>query len=279
VEELDPARIRDIWDAHGCLVVRGLMAPYADTLRKEMDRVFNESLALLSRKERCPEGWHTPNGALFIPAPERFERDVQMMCLPLDYKNSATLFGSAFEPHAVAVAQAVLGPNVELFGNGQCLYKEPVGGHPKHLHQDAAYFEHKYEGPVAALCYAVDTDIAKGALHVVPGSHKLGVVQHTDTISHLGLDGKEWPWDRAVPVEGKAGDAIFFHVNTIHGSKENHSDGPRGVFIHRYRRADDYVVIGATTTENRSEAEAEADQRDGSDDQGFMVSGFRTYCD
>ena len=36
-------------------------------------------------------------------------------------------------------------------GEGQVLYKEPVGGHPKMLHQDASYFEHKYEGPCALL--------------------------------------------------------------------------------------------------------------------------------
>src|SRR3712207_7906849 len=49
------------------------------------------------------------------------------------------------------IVEAILVPNIELFLNGQCLYKEPVGGHPKHLHQDSAYFDHRYEGPVAVL--------------------------------------------------------------------------------------------------------------------------------
>ena len=93
------------------------------------------------------------------------------------------------------------------FGNGQCLYKEPVGGHPKHLHQDSAYFEHRYQGPVGILSYVVDTDLVNGALHVVPGSHKLGQLKHIDTFSHLGLAEDEWPWESALPVEGKAGDS------------------------------------------------------------------------
>ena len=52
-----------------------------------------------------------------------------------------------------------------------------------------------------------------------------------------------------MPIEGAAGDAIFFHVKMIHGSPPNYSTVPRPVFIHRYRRADDYAIkpISAAT--------------------------------
>ena len=50
-----------------------------------------------------------------------------------------------------------------------------------------------------------------------------------DTFSHLGLDEDEWPWERSLPVTGQAGDSIFFHYKTIHGSKENHSSKSRPV--------------------------------------------------
>lgn len=55
----------------------------------------------------------------------------------------------------------------------------------------------------------------------------------------------------AFPVEGKAGGSVFFHVNTIHGSPGNDTGTARAVFIHRYRRADDYVVIGASSVTGR----------------------------
>jgi phytanoyl-CoA hydroxylase len=162
--------------------------------------------------------------------------------------------------------------------NGQCLYKEPVGGHPKHLHQDSAYFEHRFEGPVGVLNYAVDTDLVNGALHVVPGSHRLGQLRHVDTFSHLGLDPQEWTWEQALPICGQAGDAILFHVRCIHGSKENHSTGPRPVFIHRYRRPDDYVIVNATTTDGRAVAEKHAAAaRKENAQRGLMVRGFRPY--
>ncbi|HET6387523.1 MAG TPA: phytanoyl-CoA dioxygenase family protein, partial [Armatimonadota bacterium] len=169
------------------------------------------------------------------------------------------------------------GPDIELFMNGQCLYKEPVGGHPKNLHQDSAYFEHRYDGPVATLNYVVDTDLVNGALHVVPGSHRMGTLKHVDTLSHLALDEHEWPWESALPVCGEAGDAIFFHYKTIHGSKENHSSKPRPVFINRYRRPDDYVTISATSAANRAEAEKRESEAEKANQRGFMVRGFRKY--
>ena len=201
------------------------------------------------------------------------------MVLAVNYQTSAAFFRSAFDERTVSIVEAILGQNVELFGNGQCLYKEPVGGHPKHLHQDSAYFEHRYEGPVGILNYVVDTDLRNGALHVVPGSHRLGQLKHVDTFSHLGLGEDEWTWESALPVTGRAGDSIFFNVKTIHGSKQNLSEKPRPVFINRYRRTDDYVVVGGTTTENRASAErraAEAKKKSG--DRGLMLRGFRPYA-
>ena len=276
-DSLDPKKAAEIYAEHGCLVVRGLMTDYAERIRQDIARVVQTSIDLLPQATKNVNGWGTPNGALFLPAPEGFKRDKQIMTVPCSYTTSAAFFMSAVHEPLLDVIEAVHGPNIELFMNGQCLNKEPVGGHPKHLHQDASYFEHKYEGPCAVLNYAVDTTIDKGALYVVPGSHKLGVLEHVDTFSHLGLDPDEWPWDRAVPVEGRQGDAIFFHVKTIHGSQENHTDTDRPVFIHRYRRADDYVVVNATNTDARAEAEKAREQAKKENQMGFLVRGFREY--
>jgi ectoine hydroxylase-related dioxygenase (phytanoyl-CoA dioxygenase family) len=160
--------------------------------------------------------------------------------------------------------------------DGQCLVKEPVGGHAKNLHQDGAYFEHRYEGPVASLNYVVPTTLENGALHVVPGSHRLGMLEHIDTSSHLGLDPNDWPWEKAVPIIGEPGDSIFFHVKTIHGSKPNFSEAPRPAFIHRYRRPDDYTIVNATSAESRKEAEKHAKERVKAGQENYMVCGFRT---
>jgi len=276
-DDLDVQRAAALYKEHGCLVVRGLMKPYLDAIHRDIETTAQQSIHLLDRARQVPEGWVTPDNTLFLPAPPGFQRDRQIMVLGINYYTSAAFFHSAFDQKALDILEAILGPNVELFGSGQCLYKEPVGGHPKHLHQDSAYFEHRYDGPVAILSYVVDTDLVNGALHVVPGSHRFGTLKHIDTFSHLGLDPDEWPWERALPLIGNAGDSIFFHYRTIHGSQENHSTKPRPVFIHRYRRPNDYVTVSATTTQNRAEAEKRADQAKKENQRGLMARGFRPY--
>jgi phytanoyl-CoA hydroxylase len=278
-DSMDLQSAAETYHKHGCLVVRGLMKPFVTDIHRDVEAIAAQSISLLDKAEKVPEGWKTPDNTLFIPAPEGFVRDKQLMVLAFNYHTSAAFFHSAFYPKTLELVKAAMGPDIEIFGEGQCIYKEPVGGHPKNLHQDSAYFEHKYEGPMAMLSYAVDTDLVNGALHVIPGSHRLGQLKHIDTFSHLGLDENEWPWESSIPVIGEAGDAIFFHVKTIHGSKENHSQNSRPVFIHRYRRADDYVVVRATNEGNRAEAEAEADKVRKSEDLGLMACGIRRYED
>jgi ectoine hydroxylase-related dioxygenase (phytanoyl-CoA dioxygenase family) len=105
----------------------------------------------------------------------------------------------------------------------------------------------------------------------------MGMIKHVDTSSHLGLDPQDWPWEKSLPIFGEPGDAVLFHVKTIHGSQTNQSSAPRPVFIHRYRAANDYVVIGGTSVKNREKAEAAAEQARKDNQRGFMVAGRRRF--
>ena len=279
--DLDLTRGAAIYAEHGCLVVRGLMSAYAEAIGADVVRTMEQAINLYERGSyrQTNVGLSTPDGTLLIPAPDGFERDWQVMVTSCGYTTSSTFFRSAFDPDLLSIVQAILGDEVEIFGNGQTLCKEPAGGHPKLLHQDASYFEHKYEGPVGVLCYTIPTTVERGALHVVPGSHRLEILEHVDTESHLGLDPAQWTFDRAVPIEGDCGDAIFFHVKMIHGSPPNYSTVPRPVFIHRYRRADDYAIIRASTVEDRKARAAEVDEARKDNQLGMMVAGFRSYAD
>lgn len=256
----------------GALVVRGLMRKHVDRVKADILRTVAESIASLDAAQRTEVGWTTPNGSLFIPAPQGYDRPQQIMVVAVNYRTSAALLHSALDAELLDLAEGILGPDIETYNEGQCLVKEPVGGHPKHLHQDSAYFEHRFLGPVGVLTYCVDTHVERGALHVVPGSHRLGQLDHIDTFSHLGLDADEWPWEAALPIEGAAGDSILFHVRTVHGSKPNATELARPVFIHRYRRPDDYVIARGTTVRNRQNLEHGA----AAQARGLMVRGVRS---
>ena len=279
--DLDPGRAAAIYAEHGCLVVRGLLRAYAAAIGVDVVRTMEQAIRLYDegRYRESKVGLSTPDGTLLIPAPDGFERDWQVMVTSCKYTTSSTFLHSAFDPELLAIVREILGDQVEIFGDGQTLCKEPAGGHPKLLHQDASYFEHKYDGPVGVLCYTIPTTVERGALHVVPGSHRLEILEHVDTESHLGLDPAQWTFARAVPIEGDAGDAIFFHVKMIHGSPPNYSTVPRPVFIHRYRRADDFVVIGASTVADRKARAAEVAAANKDNQFGLMVAGFRGYAE
>lgn len=282
-EGLDVLRAAAIYHQHGALVIRGLLAPYLEGVRADIERAARQAIQLIPQAVKIPEGWQTPDGTLLLPAPPDFGREQQVMVLQCDYRTSANMFRSALDDTVCDLAAALIGPDVELFMDGQVLYKEPIGGHPKHLHQDSAYFEHRYDGPLAVLSYIVDTGMENGALHLVPGSHRCGLIPHVDTFSHLGLPDQEWPWERSLPICGRAGDAIIFHVHTIHGSPSNHSQAARPVCIHRYRNARDYMVVGATMVGNRRDAESAearaAAGRNRMQQRGLMVRGFRQHQD
>src|SRR5687767_10585970 len=80
-DDLNVARAAEIYREYGCLVVRGLAKKYVPQLQRDIEEAAQTSIAQLDRAEKVKEGWRTPNGSLFLPAPAGFVRDRQLMCL------------------------------------------------------------------------------------------------------------------------------------------------------------------------------------------------------
>lgn len=139
------------------------------------------------------------------------------------------------------------------------------------------------DGAVATFSYAVDTSGAldNGPLYVVPGSHRFGHLPHVDTPSHLGVQG-DWTFDDALRIDGSAGDVIFFHIHTLHGSTPNRATTSRPVFINRYIEASDYQAYFATDARMREKAKAEFEELRANGqlppkDRNIMVRGRRMW--
>ena len=97
-DRLDVRQAAEIYNEHGCLVVRGLMKPYLAELQRDIEATAAQSIALLDQAKKVPEGWTTPDGTLFLPAPPGYPRDKQIMVLAISYHTSAAFFRSAFDP-------------------------------------------------------------------------------------------------------------------------------------------------------------------------------------
>src|SRR5436190_16746442 len=84
-DKLDAKRAAAVYQEHGALVVRGLIASYMARIRQDIDAAAREALALYDRAAKIPEGWKTPDDTLWIPAPKNFSRERQIMVLSCGY--------------------------------------------------------------------------------------------------------------------------------------------------------------------------------------------------
>ncbi len=276
IEGIDFAKAKAIYEEHGALVLRGVAREYAARILVDMEEVLAQATAQLPEATPHPvhkNAWVTPNGSAFNDDPDHPGHKV-VNTLKFNGLVSGVFTESLMNPKLLDVVETLIGPDIELWKWGQCVYKQPESGLPKSMHQDEYYFQHKYNTTVGVLTYAIDTDETNGALQVVPGSHKLGPIEHgDDTFAGFQLD-DSW-FGRAALIPGKAGDAILFNGLTIHGSLSNRSSRPRPVFIQRYRAAYDFCIHDVGNTEDRKKAEANPRTEKAPDDQGLMVRGLR----
>ncbi|CAN5885339.1 phytanoyl-CoA dioxygenase family protein [soil metagenome] len=146
-------------------------------------------------------------------------------------------------------------PNLQLH-HDKMFIKPPAKGSPFPMHQDQPFFPHDEHSMVAAVFHFDDAPVEKGCIQVVPGSHKLGPLEHNPEGSwHLPFE--QYPLNAAVPCPAKAGDVLFFSYLTIHGSGVNGSAEARTTLL----------------VQKRDPADAPSNDEHLSRGQGMMLRG------
>ena len=233
----------ETYDRDGYVVVRGLLRPAElERLKAEMNRIVD---AWPADGEAAPgDAPETPLVA-FDPAVVTGQLKVKTRAdgvrrLFRMAVHDAFFARFAKDPRFVDFLARLWGPNVALL-QSMALMKPPKTGE-KRFHQDQAYFR-LAPSRVAAYWIAVDdTDAENGCMHVVPGSHKAGVAPHG---AQVGLDPSDPEYRRlnlggvyysaleppaardVVAVPMRAGDAVLFHGDLVHGTPPNASQSRR----------------------------------------------------
>src|SRR5690606_17787882 len=101
---------------------------------------------------------------------------------------------------------------------------------------------HEKHTMMAAIFYFDDCPIEKGCFRVIPGSHKLGPLEHQSPADHY-LPEDKYRLEDALPLPGKAGDVIFFNYLTIHGSGQNESSEARTTLLVQMRDPTDCPTV------------------------------------
>jgi len=145
------------------------------------------------------------------------------------------------DPRLVDPVADLIGPNVQLHHN-KLFIKPPEKGSPFPMHQDHPFFPHERHTMLAAILHFDDAPLEKGCVRIVPGSHKMGPLEHLAEGSyHLPLD--QYPIESSLPMEAEAGDVLIFSYLTIHGSGVNTSQEARTTLLVQMRAADDPPTV------------------------------------
>jgi phytanoyl-CoA hydroxylase len=136
----------------------------------------------------------------------------------------------------VDIVEDLIGPDIKLFGSQ--LFMKPPGGVEKPYHQDSPYFSIEPMSLVTCWIALDDVTIENGCLWVVPGSHRLGPLPHSEKWLVGDREDKRVPeseFDRSteVPVTLRPGSCSFHHSLILHMSHPNKTTtSRRGLAFH-----------------------------------------------
>jgi ectoine hydroxylase-related dioxygenase (phytanoyl-CoA dioxygenase family) len=163
-----PEDAAHIYREYGCLVVRGLLADLAPQILADAEEMARQ----------VKESNFTRTGNALVMDGDKTGREKQIMLFCPTYTYAASHFQAATDSRVLDLLEALIGPNIEMMGDGMCMYKEPGGGMEKAMHQDAPYFYHRDHSVCSAFVHIVTTNEENGCLRVYPGSFKLGLLEH-----------------------------------------------------------------------------------------------------
>ena len=137
----------------------------------------------------------------------------------------------------VAAVGRLLGDEVYHY-HSKITSKRPGAGGTWVWHQDYGYWYQNgclYPDLVTVAIPLDPMTTANGCLHVLRGSHRMGRIAHGVVGAQTGADPERVAAACArlelVPFEGRPGDVMFFHANTLHTSAPNGSDTHRNLLL------------------------------------------------
>jgi phytanoyl-CoA hydroxylase len=146
-------------------------------------------------------------------------------------------------PRILDAVENLIGPDIQLHHTKLNL-KPPASGNARfEWHQDYPFFPHTNYDLVAVAVHIDESTEENGCLRVIPGSHKLGPLEHR--FSADGAFSSQIRDQSVIPDESRwvnatspAGGVEMHHCNMLHSSTANRGTRPRSAVIIQYRAAD-----------------------------------------
>jgi hypothetical protein len=154
-------------------------------------------------------------------------------------------------PGILDAVEDVIGPNILAWGTSFFI-KEAKDPSFVSWHQDSTYWGLEPADIVTAWVALSESNVANGAMRVIPGSHAAAQLPHRDTFAPNNLlsRGQEIAVEvdaaKAVTLELQPGEMSLHHVRLVHGSDPNPSGRRRIGFAIRYLPTHVRQVVGSS---------------------------------
>jgi ectoine hydroxylase-related dioxygenase (phytanoyl-CoA dioxygenase family) len=231
------------WEENGYVAVENVLTgDELVTLRKAVDELPERASHLTESTDRFVLGLFGSDSTT----------QIQQVAEP--HELGGVWMGLARHFGILDVVAKLIGPNIQLYYS-MMMMKPPGQGAPAPWHQDIAFFPHDRAALVAAQIYLDDSTLDNGCIRVVPGSHKLGLLNHYDDGVFTGVvEGDTSDFDaQEVALPMKAGGMLLWHSMTLHSSHPNTSPHPRRAVVFEFKDPSARLLHGSfAKTETRA---------------------------
>ena len=240
----------DFYHENGYLIVPGLVSD------AEVEVLRADTLKI------CRGGYPHPSLQPFDEDMPDDEVLRNFLCIHFPHKISSVMLDTGVKhPGLAHVLSRIVGPDVKCMQS--MLFVKPPGFQGQAWHQDEIYIPTRDRSLTGGWIALDDATIENGCLWVIPGSHKWALYDQRphDNPDEFDFAGESYGFDDSgeIPVEVKAGDAVFFNGYLLHRSRRNRSAADyRRVLVNHYMNA--WSRLPWQTPEG--ETAARADYRD-----------------
>jgi non-heme Fe2+,alpha-ketoglutarate-dependent halogenase len=156
------------------------------------------------------------------------------------HEASRWLYDLCTDARILDYVEDILGPDFFLWGSNYFI-KEPHSPETVAWHQDSYYWPLRPIKSLTVWLACLDSFVENGAMQVIPGSHKAGLLKHaqaqkdaTNSVLTLECEGGQFAEDSAQTLTLKAGQISIHDDKIVHGSQGNTSDRRRVGLTIRY---------------------------------------------
>lgn len=170
------------------------------------------------------------------------EPGVPLAVFSVIHKDTHPISVMANDQRMLTIAGELMGSPVYIWSS-KVNVKAAWCGTVEYYHQDLVYWRDRgypRDEMLSCMVFLEPHHLQNAALHVLPGTHRLGFIEHMPFININGLSKFMVPpaaLDRLyrehglVVIDAEPGDILFFHTSLVHGSAHNISPQSRMIIL------------------------------------------------